>query len=162
MSGPLDAAVIVGVCALVLARQLKPQQVVSDAKSWAVLPAVLIFMSVREPGLIDPDHRPVSLALLAAGVLAGLAAGAGWAWTTRIWTDASGAVWAKGSAATAAIWLGGAALRVGLYGLGVLAGVHQGGPATMLTMAAMLLARTGVVVYRAQHIRPAYRVAAGG
>ncbi|MEU4209104.1 DUF1453 domain-containing protein [Streptomyces sp. NPDC026206] len=162
MSGPLDLAVIAGVCALVLARQLKAQKVVSDAKGWAILPAVLIFMSVREPGLIDPDHRAVSVALLAAGTLAGLATGAGWAWTTRIWADASGAVWAKGNGATAAIWLGGVALRLGLSGLGALAGVHQGGPATMLMMAATLLARTGVVVYRAQDIRPAYRVPAGG
>ncbi|MGW2185452.1 DUF1453 domain-containing protein [Streptomyces sp. NPDC001667] len=162
MSGFIDVAVIVAVCATVLVRQTRPHKMMDDARRWWVLPAVLVVLAVRQPGLIDAGHRVASVGLLAGGVLAGLATGAAWAWTTRIWFDGSGALWARGGKATAAIWLGGVALRVALYGLGVLAGVHQGGSATMVTMAAMLLARSGVLAHRAQDFRPAYGVPAGG
>ncbi|MEV4438195.1 DUF1453 domain-containing protein [Streptomyces sp. NPDC049577] len=162
MSGPVDVLVIVAVCVLVVARQLRPQKVAGDARSWWVLPAVLVFMAVREHSPVDSAHPAASAGLLAAGVLAGLATGAAWAWTTRIWTDASGTVWAAGSRATAAIWAGGMVLRLGLYGVGVLAGVRQDSSAAMLTVAAVLLARTGLIVHRSRNAQPAYGVPAGG
>ncbi|MEV6672955.1 DUF1453 domain-containing protein [Streptomyces sp. NPDC051162] len=162
MSGFFDVAVIVAVCAIVLVRQTRPRKVAADARRWWLLPAVLVVLAVRQPGLIDAGHRAASVGLLAGGVLAGLATGAAWAWTTRIWSDESGALWARGGKATAAIWLGGAVLRVALYGLGALVGVHQGGAATMMTVAAVLLARSGVLAHRAQGLRPAYGVPAGG
>ncbi|MFC5723662.1 DUF1453 domain-containing protein [Streptomyces gamaensis] len=162
MSETVDVLVIVAVLALVLARQFRPQKVTADSRRWWLLPAVLLVVAVREPGLLDAGHPTASAALLAGGVLAGLVTGAAWAWSTRVWADRSGAIWAQGGRATAAIWLGGVALRLGLHGLGALAGVHQGGPATMLTMAAALLARSGVVSLRARGLRPAYRVTAGG
>ncbi|MFF7729155.1 DUF1453 domain-containing protein [Streptomyces sp. NPDC008001] len=157
-----NGLVIVAVLVLTLARQVRPQRVSADAKSWWVLPAVLVFMAVREPGLIDSRHPAASAGLLAAGVVAGLATGVAWAWSSSIRADASGEIWVRGSRATAAIWLGGAVLRLGLHGLGALAGVHQGSSATMVTVAAVLLARTAVVLHRVQGIRPAYRVTAGG
>ncbi|WKU47420.1 DUF1453 domain-containing protein [Streptomyces sp. VNUA116] len=162
MPGMANGLVIVAVVVLTQVRQVRPQRVSTDARSWWVLPAVLVFLAVREPGLIDPAHRAVSAGLLAGGVLAGLATGAAWAWSSRVWADASGETWAQGSRATAAIWLGGAALRLGLHGLGALAGVHQGSSATMVTVAAVLLARSAVVLHRVHGIRPAYRVTAGG
>ncbi|GAA0336988.1 DUF1453 domain-containing protein [Streptomyces blastmyceticus] len=162
MSGFFDVVVIVAVCATVLARQTRPRQVAADAGRWWVLPVVLGFMAFREPGLIDAGHRAESVGLLVGGVLAGLATGAAWAWTTRIWSDESGALWAQGGKATLAIWLGGVALRAALYGLGALVGVHQSGAASMVTIAAMLLARSGVLAHRAQGFRAAYGVPAGG
>ncbi|CAM5378467.1 DUF1453 domain-containing protein [Streptomyces abikoensis] len=162
MPGTANGLVIVAVLVLTLVRQVRPQRVSADAERWWVLPAVLVFMAVREPGLIDPAHPAASAGLLAGGVLAGLATGAAWAWSSRVWTDASGVTWARGSRVTAAIWLGGAALRLGLHGLGALAGVHQGSAATMVTVAAVLLARTAVVLHRVHGTGPAYRVTAGG
>ncbi|MEU5427240.1 DUF1453 domain-containing protein [Streptomyces olivoreticuli] len=162
MSGFSDLVVIVAVCAIVLARQTRPRKVAAGAGRWWVLPAALAFMAVRQPGLIDTGHHAESVGLLVGGVLAGLATGAAWAWTTRIWFDESGALWAQGGKVTLAIWLGGVALRVALYGLGALVGVHQGGGAAMVTIAAMLLARSGVLAHRAQGFRPAYGVPAGG
>ncbi len=162
LSGVADVVLIVAVIAFVLVRQLKPRRLAQDAGRWWLLPAVLVVMAVRQPGLIDAGHRAASAGLLAAGVLAGLATGAAWAWTSRIWADASGTVWAKGGKATAAVWAGGLVLRLVLYGIGTLAGVHQGGPGVMITVAALLLARTGVLVHRARGLAPAYRVPAGG
>ncbi|WP_171162649.1 DUF1453 domain-containing protein [Streptomyces sp. I05A-00742] len=162
MSGVIDAGLIVAVVVVVIGRQLKPQKVMSDLRKWWVVPAVLVVVAAREPGLVDAAHREASVGLLVAGVAAGLATGAAWAWTTRIWTDDAGAVWAQGTRATAAIWAGGIVLRLGLFGTGALVGVHQGTPATLITLAAMLAGRTGVVVHRARRLLPSYRVVAGG
>ncbi|MFI0742073.1 DUF1453 domain-containing protein [Streptomyces sp. NPDC021100] len=162
MSAVIDAGVIVAVVALVVVRQFKPQKVVSGERRWWIVPAVLVVVAAREPGMVDAGHRVASVGLLVAGVAAGLATGAAWAWTTRIWTDESGAVWARGTKAAVAIWAGGLVLRLGLSGIGALIGVHQGTAATLVTLAAMLLARTGIVVLRAQRSLPAYGVVAGG
>ncbi|MEV5597937.1 DUF1453 domain-containing protein [Streptomyces sp. NPDC052496] len=162
MSGLLNILVIVAVIALLVVRQFTPQRLAAESKRWWLLPAVLAFMAVREPGLVDSAHPTGSAVLLTVGVLLGLLTGAAWAWTMRIWTDADGQVWSAGRAMTAAAWLLGAGLRFGLYGVAVLVGVHLGTQATMLSVAATLLARTGTLVWRAQASRPAYRMAAGG
>ncbi|WP_030021194.1 hypothetical protein [Streptomyces monomycini] len=162
MSDLLNVLVIVAVIAFVVVRQFKPQRLTSEGRRWWLLPAVLAFLAVREPGLIDHAHPDGSVALLAVGVLLGLLTGAAWAWTLRIWTDADGQVWSAGRAVTAVAWLLGVGLRFGLYGIAVLVGIHLGTQATMLSVAATLLARTGTLTWRAQQLRPTYRVAAGG
>ncbi|MFD7665329.1 DUF1453 domain-containing protein [Streptomyces sp. NPDC059788] len=162
MSGSLNVLVIVAVIALVVVRQLKPQRLETEGKRWWLLPAVLAFMAVREPGLIDDAHPTGSVVLLAVGVVLGLLTGAAWAWTMRIWTNEDGEVWSAGRAVTAVAWIAGAGLRFALYGAAALAGVHMGSQSTMLTVAATLLARTGTMAWRAQTLRPTYRVAAGG
>ncbi|UNO39566.1 DUF1453 domain-containing protein [Streptomyces sp. MST-110588] len=161
MNGVPDVLVIVAVVAIVLVQQFRPQKLSLDRKSWWVLPAVLAFMALRKPDLLDPAHRTASVALLAVGVITALLTGAVWAWTTRIWTDRDGVTWCQGRAVTFAVWAGGIALRLGLYGVATALGVHQGSPATMVTMAAMLLARTGVLTWRAQGDQATYRVPAG-
>lgn len=143
-----EVAVIVAVVALVMVRQLRPQRTSTDAKSWWVLPAVLILVTVRKGGLVDPESPALSVALLAASVLAGAATGVAWAWTTRVWTDDSGAYWAQGGAATLGVWAGGALARVALHGVALLAGVQQGSAATVLALAAALLTRSGAVILR--------------
>ncbi|MFH8348332.1 DUF1453 domain-containing protein [Streptomyces sp. NPDC018045] len=165
MSGSLNVLVVIAVIAViavVAVRQLKPRRLTAQGKSWWLIPAVLTFLAVREPGLIDSAHPTGSTVLLAVGVALGLLTGAAWAWTTRIWTDADGEVWSAGRAVTAVAWVVGAGLRFALYGVAVSAGVHLGTQATLLTVAATLLARTGAMVWRAQSLRPTYRVAAGG
>ncbi|MFI9720119.1 DUF1453 domain-containing protein [Streptomyces sp. NPDC052396] len=162
MSGPIDAVVIIAVVAFLLVGQARPRRLSADARRWWLLPAVLVFVALRKPDLVDSAHPTASLALLVGGLLSGLAVGAAWAWTTRIWADESGAIWARGGKATAGVWLGGILLRLGLYGAGVLAGVHQGTGALLLTMAAMLLARTGLLVRRAAELGPAYGVPVRG
>ncbi|MEU1627909.1 DUF1453 domain-containing protein [Streptomyces sp. NPDC020096] len=159
MSGLADVAVIIAVVVLVLVRQLKPQKV-TDSSRWWILPAVLVVLSVRNAGLLDTRHEALSVGLLAAEILVGAGMGAVWGFTTRVWRGTDGAVWAKGTKATVAAWTGGVVLRIGLAGVGAVLGVHQGSGATMLALAATLLVRTGLVVWRARDLEPAYRVTA--
>ncbi|MEU3511611.1 DUF1453 domain-containing protein [Streptomyces longwoodensis] len=149
MSGLVDALVIVAVAALVIARQMRAARVDADRRWW-LLPGILVIAALREPGLLDAHHHAASAVLLAAELLVGLAIGAGWAWTTRLWTEPDGTVWSKSTKASAAVWLVGIALRVGLFGLGTTLGVHQGSAALMIALAATLLVRSGILVQRAR------------
>ncbi|MEV6567680.1 DUF1453 domain-containing protein [Streptomyces kronopolitis] len=162
MSGSLNIVVIIGVIALVFIRQFSARRISSEGKAWWLVPVALAVMALRQPGLVDPAHHVASGVLLGAEVLIGLACGAGWAWTTRIWTDDGGAVWTKGSWAAAGVWACGMALRLGLMGIAALLGVHQGSAAAMLSVAAMLLTRAGVTTWRAQGMQPTYRVPVAG
>ncbi|MEU6477802.1 DUF1453 domain-containing protein [Streptomyces sp. NPDC047017] len=147
MSGLVNALVIVAVAALVISRQFRARRLDADRRWW-LLPVILAVVALREPGLIDPHHRAGSIALLAAELVIGLGIGSGWAWTTRIWTEPDGAVWTKSTKASVTVWIGGIVLRAGLFGLGVLLGVHQGSSAVMIALAATLLVRSGVLVWR--------------
>ncbi|MEV7469021.1 DUF1453 domain-containing protein [Streptomyces kronopolitis] len=162
MSDSLNIVVITGVIALVFIRQVSAQRISSEGKAWWLIPVVLTVMALRQPGLVDPAHHMASGVLLGAEVLIGLACGAGWAWTTRIWTGDDGAVWTKGSWAAAGVWACGMALRVGLMGIAAVLGIHQGSSATMLSVAAMLLTRAGVTTWRAQGLQRTYRVPVAG
>jgi hypothetical protein len=154
MSGIADALVAVAIVALVIARQVRPRRV-SEGRSWWILPAVLVFLAVRQGGWTDPHHEAASVALLAAELAVGVCMGTVWAFTSRIWRDEAGVAWVKGTKATAAAWIGGILLRVGLAGLGAVIGVHEGGGSIMLALAATLLVRTGVIVWRVGGLDPA-------
>ncbi|MET9825319.1 MULTISPECIES: DUF1453 domain-containing protein [unclassified Streptomyces] len=154
MSGLVDVLVIAAVAALVIVRQFRASRIDTDRRWW-VLPAVLAVVALREPGLIDAHHPTASVLLLAAEILVGLATGAGWAWTTRVWVEADGAVWSRGSRASVAVWGVGIALRAGLFGIGALLGLRQDSSALLLALAATLLVRSGILAWRAQAQRPA-------
>lgn len=162
MGGLLNIAAIVAAVVFVFIKQFSAQRITSEGRKWWLIPAVLAFLALREPGLLDPAHRTASAVLLAVGLLIGLACGAGWAWTTRIWTDADGVVWTKGSWAAAGVWLCAMVLRGGLMALAAVLGVHQGSPAILLSVAAMLLTRTGVTTWRARNVQRTYGVPVAG
>ncbi|MFD7875646.1 DUF1453 domain-containing protein [Streptomyces sp. NPDC059766] len=149
MSGLVNALVIVAVVVVVVGRQFRARQVDADRRWW-LLPVVLAVVALRESDILDVQHRTASVSLLGVELLIGLAVGAGWAWTTRIWVEPDGAVWSKGTKAGVAVWTVGIALRAGLFGLALVLGVHQGGSALMLGLATTLLARSGILVLRAQ------------
>ncbi|MFI9393945.1 DUF1453 domain-containing protein [Streptomyces bauhiniae] len=149
MSGFVDALVIVAVAVLVIARQFRTHAVDAERRWW-LAPAILAVMALRGPGLVDAHHRIESLGLLVAEVAVGLATGAGWAWTTRIWRAPDGVVWSRSTKAGAAVWAGGIALRGGLFGLGCALGVRQDSAALMLGLAATLLVRGGITAWRAR------------
>ncbi|WP_435242126.1 DUF1453 domain-containing protein [Streptomyces cucumeris] len=148
MSGFPHAVVIAAVIVAVIVRQFRPRRVAEDVRRWWALPVVLGGLALREPGLIDHRHHLASVALLVGDLLVGALTGAAWAWTSRVWTDESGAVWAQAGKATAAVWAGGLALRLALAGAGVLAGVRQENGAIMLTLAVSLLLSGAVAVLR--------------
>jgi hypothetical protein len=156
MSGLVNALVIVAVIGVVIARQLRPRQVSAGGRWW-VIPAILAVMAVRDGGLIDPDHRDLAFALLAAELVVGAAMGVVWATTTRMWTEKDGTVWSQGTKATIAVWVLGIAIRIGLFGAAAAMGVHQHTGSILLAVAATLLIRAGVLMWRAQHVESSYR-----
>ncbi|WP_326663506.1 DUF1453 domain-containing protein [Streptomyces canus] len=154
MSGLVDALLIVVAVVVVIARQFRAGRI-DTGRRWWLLPVVLAVVALREPGLVDTHHRTASVALLTAELLTGLAIGAGWAWTSRIWTEQDGAVWSRSTKASGAVWAVGIGLRVGLFALGAVLGVHQDSSALLLALAATLLVRSGILVGRANSLRPA-------
>ncbi|MEU1295269.1 DUF1453 domain-containing protein [Streptomyces sp. NPDC005840] len=154
MSGLVNALVIAAVVVLVIVRQFRAQQI-GTGRRWWLLPAVLGFVALREPGLVDSHHPTTSVTLLVVELLVGLAMGAGWAWTTRIWTESDGTVWSKSTRTSAVVWVAGIAVRVGLYALGAALGVHQHGSALLAALAVTLLVRSGILYWRAQSLTPA-------
>jgi hypothetical protein len=151
MSGLVNALVIVAVVALVVVRQFRARRIGTDRRWWLV-PAIVAVLALREPGILDPHHQTESVLLLGAELLIGLFTGVGWAWTTRVWNEADGAVWSKSTKASVAVWIVGIALRVGLFALGAALGVHQESSALLLALAATLLVRSGILVWRAQSV----------
>lgn len=156
MSGLLDALVVVAIVALVLVRQIRARRV-AEGRRWWLLPAVLVFLALKEGGLVDRHHEAASVALLAAEIVIGTGMGTVWAFTTRLWRDEAGVAWSKGTKATAVAWTGGILLRVGLGALAVMMGVHEGSGATLLALAATLLIRSGVLVWRANTLESTAR-----
>ena len=154
MSALVNVLVIVVVAALVISRQFRARRLDADRRWW-LLPAILAIVALREPGMVDAHHRAVSVLLLAVEMVIGLGIGAGWAWTSRIWVAADGAVWTKSTKAGVAVWICGILIRVGLFGLGLLLGVHQGSSALMLALAGTLLVRSGVLVWRTRALTSA-------
>ncbi|MDV7221563.1 CcdC protein domain-containing protein [Streptomyces prunicolor] len=149
MSGLVNALVIVAVVAVVIVRQFRARRIDTDRRWW-LLPAILAVVALREPGILDAHHHTESALLLAVELVVGLATGAGWAWTTRLWVETDGSVWSKSTKASGGVWIVGIALRVGLVALGAVVGVHQDSSALMLGLAATLLVRSGVLAWRAQ------------
>ncbi|MFS4094643.1 DUF1453 domain-containing protein [Streptomyces sp. AF1A] len=151
MSGLVNALVIVAVAAIVIARQFRARAINTDRRWW-LLPLILAVVALREPGILDAHHRAESAALLTVEMLIGLCTGAGWAWTTRIWTAPDGVVWTKSTKASAAVWAGGIALRIAVFAIGSALGLHQDSSAVMLGLAGTLLVRGGILVWRAQFL----------
>ncbi|MFD5037209.1 DUF1453 domain-containing protein [Streptomyces sp. NPDC058378] len=159
MAELVNVLVIVAVVALVVVRQFSAQRV-GDRKRWWVLPVVLLVVALRGDGALDPRHEALSVVILGASLVVGLVTGAGWGWTARLWQAPDETLWSRGTRATVFVWAGGIMLRVALAVTAVLLGVHQGTEALLISLAAMLFARSGVLALRAGGIREQYVVTA--
>jgi uncharacterized sodium:solute symporter family permease YidK len=162
MSSAANVVLIIAVVGYVIARQFQARQFSGNARRMLILPAVLAFIGLREPGLLDHHHQATAAALLILGVIIEVGMGTVWGFTTRIWRDENGAIWAKGTKATAFAWCGMLLIRVGLFALGSALGVATGQGAIMVSLAALLLVRSAVVTWRARDLSPAYRIPAAG
>ncbi|MDO0925375.1 DUF1453 domain-containing protein [Streptomyces sp. TG1A-8] len=149
MSGLVNALVIAAVAAVVIVHRFRARPVGTDRRWW-LLPAVLAVTALREPGVLDAHHRTESAALLAVEILIGLVTGAGWAWTSLVWTEPDGVVWTRSSRASGIVWAVGIALRAAVFALGSVTGVRQDGSALTLGLAGTLLVRAGILARRAQ------------
>ncbi|MER5893882.1 DUF1453 domain-containing protein [Streptomyces sp. NPDC001876] len=152
MSALFHVLLIAAVVALVVVRQFTAQRI-GDDKRWWVLPGILLIISARNDGALDPHHEALSALILGAGIVVGLVTGAGWGWTARLWREPDGSVWSRGTKGTVQVWVGGLTIRAALAGAGVLLGIHQGPAALTMSLAAMLLARGGVLSVRALRLR---------
>ncbi|MFI9274757.1 DUF1453 domain-containing protein [Kitasatospora sp. NPDC052896] len=151
MAGLSNIVIIVAAVVFVLARQMRARRIDTERRFW-LLPLILAVVALRDPSLIDPHHKAAAVGLLVVGILIEIAMGSVWGWTVRIWRDADGTVWAKGSKAALAAWVGMIALRVGLFAVAAALGVHQGTNDLLLALAALLLVRGAVVNWRAQNL----------
>ncbi|MFC1419853.1 DUF1453 domain-containing protein [Streptacidiphilus cavernicola] len=156
MNSAANIALVVVVVVLVVARQFKARQLNADGRKMLVVPAVLAVLAFRNGGLIDPAHKDTAVALLVIGILVEVGMGFAWGFTTRIWRDGSGAVWYKGTRATAFAWTGMLLVRVAFYAVGAALGVAAGQGALLLSLAAVLLVRKAVVTWRARELGPSY------
>ncbi|AUY49584.1 DUF1453 family protein [Streptomyces sp. CB01881] len=155
MTGLVNILVVIAVMALVIGRQMQARRLETERRFW-LLPLILVVVALRDPQMIDRAHQGAAVALLAVSLLLVLAMGSVWGWTIQLWQDEDGAVWARGTQATAAAWAGMLAIRLGLFGVGAALHVRQSGSALLLGLAVLLLVRTLVVNWRARHLEPAY------
>ena len=162
MNSTANVALVVVVVLYVVARQFQPRRVSADGRRMLVVPALLAVLAFRDGNLVDPTHKAAAAALLVIGIVVEVGMGFAWGFTTRIWRDASGAVWYKGTRATAFAWTGMIVVRVLLYLLASALGVVSGQGALMLSLAAVLLVRKAVVTWRAREVGPSYGVTAAG
>jgi len=162
MSNTANIALIVVVVGYVVARQFNARKITSDTRRMLIIPAVLAYLALRDPHLLDHSHQAASAALLVVSVVLEIGMGFAWGFTTRVWRDESGQIWAKGTKATAAAWIGMLIVRVLLYVVGGALGVAADQGVLLLSLAAVLLVRTAVVVWRAREISPSYGVPAAG
>ncbi|MEZ0089636.1 DUF1453 domain-containing protein [Streptacidiphilus sp. EB129] len=162
MNSTANVALIVVVVIYVLARQLRARQITGDIRRMLVIPAILAVIGLRDQHLLDHAHQTTSAVLLVIGIVLEVAMGFAWGFTTRIWRDASGAVWSKGTVATAAAWIGMLLVRVLLAVVGRGMGIPLSQGSIMLSLAALLLVRTAVVTWRARELQPSYGVPAAG
>ena len=158
MSSAANVVLIIAVVGYVVARQFQARQFSGNARRMLILPAVLAVLALENHDLVDHHHQATSVALLVLGVVIEVGMGCVWGFTTRIWRDENGTIWAKGTKATAFAWVGMLLVRVGLLALGSALGVASGEGAILLSLAALLLVRSAVVTWRAREIGPAYRV----
>ncbi|MFI6936406.1 DUF1453 domain-containing protein [Streptomyces sp. NPDC050287] len=154
MPGLVNTLVIAAVLVLVIVRQFRASRIDTERRWW-LLPVILAVVALREPAIVDAHHHTASVVLLIAELLTGLATGAAWAWTTRIWVEPDGAVWSRSTKASGGVWAVGVGLRVGLFALGAALGLHQDSSALLLALAATLLVRSGILAWRAKFLRPA-------
>ncbi|GAA3708521.1 DUF1453 domain-containing protein [Streptomyces tremellae] len=148
MSELLYALAAVAVAALIISRQVRPQRIGGGGRRWLVVPAVLVVLGAKQGGVIDPHHTTLSAGLLVAELVIGLLMGAGWAYTSRVWTEPDGSVWSRGTKATAGVWVGGLVARLGLMGVGALAGVHQSTGALLIALGVSFALRGALLLHR--------------
>jgi hypothetical protein len=155
MPAVANVVLIIAVVGYVLFRQFQARRWNPNPRRLLVVPAVLAFMALRDPHLLDPHHQALAAVFLVGGVLVEIGLGAVWGFTTRIWADAEGAIWSKGTMASLFAWIGMMVVRIALYAAAAALGVAQGQAGLLLALAALLLVRGAVVTWRAREFAPA-------
>ncbi|GLW55886.1 CcdC protein domain-containing protein [Kitasatospora phosalacinea] len=151
MTALSDVLIAVAVIVLVVGRQLRAHRLDTERRFW-LLPLVLAVVALRDPVLIDPEHRTAAAVLVVGSLLTTAGMGCVWGWTVRIWREADGSLWSRGTSATAFAWVGALLVRACWYGAGAALHVHQSGSVLLLSLGLLLLVRSAAVQWRARQL----------
>lgn len=147
-----DVAAVMAVLVLVLVRQFRPRPL--DTRRFWVLPGILVVLAYTHGPLLDAHHRVLSGAILAGMTLVALLGGVCWGRTVHTWRTEDGRTWTRGTRASLAVWAGVAAARAALAGTAHLLDVHMNTGSLLLSLAGMLLGRTGALALRERPPHP--------
>ena len=152
-------AVYLGILGFIVYRQFATQRI--RQAGLLVFPALLAFGTVQTIG--RAGIGPIEGLLLAAGLLVGAGTGYWRGHTYRIWTDASGQAWQRGTWMTLASWGLLIALRVVFAVAAGLLGLHlaQLGADVMASLFGTFAAQNAVIHLRTRP-RPIIRASAAG
>ncbi|GAA4582148.1 hypothetical protein GCM10023194_15950 [Planotetraspora phitsanulokensis] len=160
MNELLAAVLALAVLALAVYRQMRVRPV-NEGRA-LTLPLVLIVVGVLQGHLIDSAHASLSIALLAAELLVGAALGIVRAYTMRVWRDAQGTLWRKGTTWTIVAWLVAIAARFGFVAVGSAAGVALETGSILIFLGLSLVVQAVVVAHRARSMDSAPAVTVEG
>lgn len=150
MHEALNGLIIVAVVALVIVRRFTRRRV--DERRLLVIPIVIGIVGIAQGRLIDSHHAELSTGLLAAEVVAALLLGLGLGATMRVWREADGSLWSRGTWATFGVFVASIAVRGGLYAIGYAAGARPGSGTVLISVAAWLLAQNAVISWRSREL----------
>ncbi|MEU8662746.1 hypothetical protein [Actinoplanes philippinensis] len=156
MSHDLATLIASVVLVVVLVRQFQARKV---GWSFWVLPLIPAAFGLLLPGLVDPQHRNLSIALDVAIVAVGVVMGVVYGFTVKVWRDPENRIWSKATTVAIAVWLVVFAARAAVYAAGHAAGVDTGEGPLLFSFGAVLLARTVVVTWRASRLPTGIAVA---
>lgn len=80
-----------------------------------IIGGALFMIGVATGGALDPLNPGLSIAMFAVEAMVAMALGAWRAATVRLWLDASGMAWVKGTGWTLVAWLVSIAIRLAMY-----------------------------------------------
>ncbi|MFG2698723.1 DUF1453 domain-containing protein [Kitasatospora sp. NPDC051984] len=151
MTALSDVLIAVAVIVLVVGRQLRARRLDTERRFW-LLPLVLAAVALRDPVLIDPQHKTAAAVIVGCSLITTVGMGCAWGWTVRIWRESDGALWTKGTASTAFAWVGAILIRAGWYGVAVALHIHQSNSVLLLSLGLLLLTRSVAIQWRAKHL----------
>ncbi|MFF0578102.1 hypothetical protein [Streptosporangium saharense] len=145
------AALSLLVLALVVYRQMRTRP--ARSRGLLVFGLVLTVAGVYGGGLFDMGFSVLGVAVVAVEVAMALAFGALRAWTVRVWRDADGVAWSRGTGWTLLAWLVSFAARLALFAAGGALGLAYR-PAAALVFAGLTVAAQAVLVARRGRVLP--------
>jgi hypothetical protein len=150
MHEALNGLIVVAVVAIVIVRRFARRRV--DERRLLVIPLVVGVIGIAQGRPIDTHHAGLSTGLLAAEIVAALLLGLGLGATMRVWREADGSLWSRGTWATFGVFVASIVIRGGLYVLGHAAGARPGSGTVLISVAAWLLAQNAVIAWRSREL----------
>lgn len=150
----LIGLVVFALVVVILVRRFSTRRLGSETKM-LVVPLAIVVVAVGQGDLVDHRHVLLSEVMLVLGVLLAAGLGAGLGYSLRIWTEADGTRWSKGTKWTVLLLLATLLVRAGLIAAGFALGSPAGMGAILLFLAAWLAAQNGVVYWRSRSLTAA-------